>query len=279
MVSKVSIIGIPIFLSGIVILLLFTVIGVAFYPFGFAAPAITGDPVTVTPGNIETIELTEGNARLPTLPLWAFAKTSFKIESFSDLDFELTLTFEGSIQQDLFSENIFKFYSGDGSAPTELVKTNTITLTPAATSSSYTFTITIRNFGIDDLTIGNRSVKTIYSLTSTIFPLILALIGIVVIIVGFIVSRGKPSTTKRKKQVTTPGGWEPTLQWGGGSAKTGTTKAKKPRMAIKSTKTSVKTNKKVVQGPTGGAQASCKFCGKNVPSSAFFCPHCYGKLR
>jgi len=279
MVSKVTIIGIPIFLSGIVLLLLFTVIGVAFYPFGFEAPAITGDPVTVTPGSIQTIELTEGNARLPTLPLWAFAKTSFHIESYSDLDFELTLTFDGNVQQDLFTVNVFKLYSGDGSAPTELVKTNSITLTPAATSSSYTFTITIRNLGSNDLTIGNRSVKTIYSLTSTIIPLILALIGIIVIIVGFIVSRGKPSTTKKREKVTTPGGWEPTLQWGGGSAKTSTTKTKKPKMAIKSTKTSVKTKNKVVQGPTGGAQASCKFCGKNVPSSAFFCPHCYGKLR
>ena len=184
MVSKVSIIGIPIFLVGIVLLLLLTLVGVPIYPLGYSNGR--SDLVTITPGSTQTIELTEGNARLPTLPLWAFAKTSFRIGSFDDLNFTLTLRFEGNIQQDLLTENVFKSYL-DG----DLTKTNAITLTPEATSSGYTFTISIINHGSDDLTIGNRSVKTIYSLTSTILPLIVALIGIVVIIVGFIVSRGK----------------------------------------------------------------------------------------
>jgi len=277
MVSKVSIIGIPIFLVGIILILLLTLIGVPIYPFGFSTSS--EGAIIVAPGNSEIIELSPGNARLPTLPLWAFVKTSFRIGSADDLDFDLTLRYEGSFQQELFQETIFEPYSGDGIERIYITKSNDITLTPAATSSGYTFTYEIENLGVSDLTIDNRSLKTQYSLTSTILPLILALIGIIIIIVGFILSRGKPSTTKRKKKVTTPGGWEPTLQWGGGSAKTGTTKTKKPRLAIKTTKTSVKTNKKVVQRPTGGAQASCKFCGKNVPNAAFFCPHCYGKLR
>lgn len=278
MVSKLSKIGIPIFLSGIVLFLLFTVIGVGIFPFSFSSSR--ADTLTVAPGNTEIIELSESNRHLPTFPLWAFVKTSFDISSFNDLIFNTTLRYDGNFQQELVQDTTIEINPSGGTELIFITKRNVITLTPAATSSSYTFTYEIENLGVGTLTIEDRSITVQYSLFTAIFPLLVALIGIIVFIVGFIVSRGKPSTSKRKKQVTTPsGGWEPTLQWGGGSATTGTTKTKKPRMAIKSTKTSGKTTKKAVQRPTGGAQTSCKFCGKNVPSSAFFCPSCYGKLR
>ena len=114
---------------------------------------------------------------------------------------------------------------------------------------------------------------------STYLPALITIIGLVVTVLGFTVLKGGPAVPKRK--AVAPGGWEPTLQWGGGAAGTGGTETKRPRMAIKSAKSPKTTKKKVVRKavPAGGATQSCKFCGKSVPASAFFCPNCYGKLR
>ncbi|UCG90222.1 MAG: zinc ribbon domain-containing protein, partial [Candidatus Heimdallarchaeota archaeon] len=109
-----------------------------------------------------------------------------------------------------------------------------------------------------------------YTLFAQILTAIIAIVGLILTVLSFIMGRG-PRVPKAKPA---PGGWEPTLQWGGGAAK-------QPKMAIKSTAAAPKKTKKVVKkaAPAAGAQQACKFCGKPVPASAFFCPHCYGKLR
>lgn len=141
------------------------------------------------------------------------------------------------------------------------------TIVAPASTNAYTLRLRIQNTGSNDVTLGSRLILITPSLFSTIFPLLFAIIGLILTIVGFI-KRG-PAAPKPR---AVPGGWEPTLQWGGGTGK-------QPKMAIKSTTAAPKkTPKKVVKKAAAGEQ-SCKFCGKPVPASAFFCPHCYGKLR
>lgn len=118
--------------------------------------------------------------------------------------------------------------------------------------------------------------EVIYTLFAMVLPPITALIGSIVCIGGFIINYRKLTAGPKPREV--PAGWEPSLKM----ATAFEAKEKKaPKMAIKPTKSEVKPAKKVAKKavPKGGPQQVCKYCGKNVPASAFFCPHCYGKLR
>ncbi len=97
--------------------------------------------------------------------------------------------------------------------------------------------------------------------------------GAALVITGYIINR------KQKIKKPTDVKWEPTLKWRGETPITGETKA--PKMAIKTTPQPKKKVKKVVKkaSPKAGDTKDCKYCGKSVQRSAFFCPHCYGKLN
>lgn len=118
--------------------------------------------------------------------------------------------------------------------------------------------------------------EVIYTLFAMVLPPISALIGSVVCIGGFIINYRRLAAGPKPREV--PGGWEPSLKM----ATAFEAKEKKaPKLAITPTKSEVKPAKKVAKKavPKGGPQQACKYCGKSVPTSAFFCPHCYGKLR
>ena len=130
--------------------------------------------------------------------------------------------------------------------------------------------LNVNNQPGSSISISNRHVKVVYGLIGLIVPALFAVVGLILTAVSF--TRKKEPTVRAPRAAPT-GGWEPTLQWGGGAAK------KKPKMAI-STPKGKTTKKKVVRKvPKAGAASTCKFCGKEVASNAFFCPHCYGKLR
>lgn len=118
--------------------------------------------------------------------------------------------------------------------------------------------------------------EVLYTLFATVIPPISALIGSVVCIGGFFINYRRLATKPKPREV--PGGWEPSLRMGTAFE---SKEKKAPKMAIKPTKAKEKPTKKVGKKavPKGGPQQACKYCGKSVSTSAFFCPHCYGKLR
>jgi hypothetical protein len=276
MVSKVTIIGIPIFLVGLIVLTLFTFVGVNLFPFWTTTNTEYGKEATefeiISPFNIETIDLHVEN--LPSHPTQVVIKARFIIgpDSGSGYSCNITLMYYGSIEGRIAKDLII-----DRPEMNSLEEQSITGNVPLGYSSrSYSIKIEVINTGSNPIRITNRLVEMRFSLYSTYIPAIISLIGVVVIILGLTVLKGEPSVAKRK--AVAPGGWEPTLQWGGGTSTTSTTPKKKPKMAIKSTKTPTK-KKATPTTKGGGGQQACKFCGKNVPSSAFFCPHCYGKLR
>jgi hypothetical protein len=125
---------------------------------------------------------------------------------------------------------------------------------------------------VNDLYLEDIRVKMTYIIFYMIISPLLFLAGIALVIAGYIIGRKQ----RAKKPVDVK--WEPTLKWRGESPITGETKA--PKMAIKTTPQPKKKVKKVVKkaSPIAGDTKTCKFCGKSVQRSAFFCPHCYGKL-
>ncbi len=276
MISKVTIAGIPVLVTGLILLILFTIVGVIVPPFGNRTNTNYGndaiDQVFVGPSTAETIDLhLEG---IPSHPTQVYVKARFIFLSAGSYQCNIRLLFSGSVEGSISGD--YKTITGPESE--ERIISATVPI--GYSSQSYSIKLDIENTGPNSITVSQRLIEVRFSLYSTYLPALFAIIGLILTILGFTVFKGGPSAPKQKKAVT-PGGWEPTLQWGGGSSTSpGTTTGKKPKMAIKSTKAKSgqkKVVKKVVS--KGGAQQSCKFCGKGVPASAFFCPHCYGKLR
>ncbi len=137
----------------------------------------------------------------------------------------------------------------------------------------------INHINTGNLTLEYRELKANFMFFTTILPSLSGFAGIIVMIAGFIINYRKMA---KGKQPTIKPGWEPTLQWGGSSTSKKQLE-KTPRMAIKTKKSSSKskTKKTIVKKevPISGQTIACKFCGKMMPKSAFFCPHCYGKIR
>lgn len=280
MISRVSIIGIPIFIVGLILLLLFTVIGVAMGPF-----IVTGNKLVTTveiqPSTSETVEIIPDGAIIGAHPLHVIIKTTFIIQYSGDYNCRISVVYSPSdpgLQTGLL-RNAVEMYGNHPQNHEQRSISGTVP--PSYATRSYRVYLEIENRGVSSITIGERLVQIRFTLYSTILPAILTIIGLIVTILGLTVFKGGPAAPKRKAAAT-PGGWEPTLQWGSGSStSTEQTTTKRPKMAIKSPKPAKTKQKKVVRKavPSGGAQQSCKFCGKKVPASAFFCPHCYGKLR
>jgi hypothetical protein len=280
MVSKVSIVGIPIFLVGLVLLLLFTVIGLVIFPFGTTGARVDGN-IIISPSTSQSVDIIEGGAEIGTHPLQVFVKANLIIMFTGDYSCRVSVIYspsEPGAQTGFLRTGV----SWNGNNPNNNEQRSITCTVPASYAGRrYSIYLEIENLGTSDITIGQRMIELRWSLYSTYLPILIVIIGLIVTILGFTVLKGGPAAPKRKKAVT-PGGWEPTLQWGGGSStSSGATTGKRPKMAIKSTKAVKSGQKKVVKKvvPKGGAQQSCKFCGKNVPASAFFCPSCYGKLR
>ena len=131
--------------------------------------------------------------------------------------------------------------------------------------------------GTNDFCVESVNVKLNYMMLSAVLPILCIMLGIVLVIAGIIAGKIRPSTKPKIKPVDA--GWEPSLKWGGSGGSGDAVKT--PKMAIKSpVKKKVKTKKVVKKAvPKGDPQRGCKFCGKPVSRSAFFCPHCYGKLQ
>ena len=235
MVSKITIIGVPIFVIGLLMLILLTFLGFpAIPPFITSSPQLT-DTVTVPAGSTRTVSLMDGNISPTPFPI--IVKGIFIIES--DTDYNAMTTLMHSSTElgeqptaigtfgDLYTDPL-----GDGS-PQSFQKTLQVTLIPPGTSVSFNLKIDVQNTGSTDIKIRTRVDQVVSVVLATILPAIIAVIGFLLIIVGLITGRGKKvDVAKRPKAV--PGGWEPTLQWGGGSStSSGATTGKRPKMAIK----------------------------------------------
>ncbi len=142
-------------------------------------------------------------------------------------------------------------------------------ISPAYASSGFEIRLRVDNNGFTPITISTRQVTVVFGLFGILLPIILFVIGLLMTVISF-VRKGEPGVKKPRTVPST--GWEPTLQWGGGSGTATKGSKKKPRMAISSQKGKGAPKRKVVKKavPKGGAQVSCKFCGKQVASTAFF---------
>ncbi|MHA2244405.1 MAG: hypothetical protein ACXADY_05510 [Candidatus Hodarchaeales archaeon] len=271
MPSKPTVVGLIVLILGSVFLVLFTIL---LPQFNVAVPVISGSSKTAG-----TLNINAGNTRRTLVadvaghPLWVNIRVTFILQGSNE-------RYECNVKLVYESDNYQRSYDIANKSINVNPDINYIqssmatTLMPPYSSARYDLYLEIENNGNNNIVLGEKVVLVYYSLFSTVIPAIIALVGLILTIFGFIKGK-KPSAVKTKAP---PGGWEPTLQWGGGAGKASA--KKQPKMAIKSSK-APKKGKKVVKkaAPAGGGQIACKFCGKQVASSAFFCPHCYGKLR
>ncbi len=268
MVHKLAKIGGAVFGVGFLIILLTGVIGVAIPPFKLGT------------GWVDQNQNVNGHSELDITavsqvshPFFTLCEVKITLTSESSFECYLSLVYEstdGQISSDIgFSGQI----SGGGFDTVSY--TFSTMISNAASARGYALLIRVQNSMGSQIQVTRTQASITFSMFAFIFPGIIALIGIVLIILGFVKGKSTPSI-KQPKPVS---GWEPTLQWGGGSSGSA---SRRPKMAIKSSDKKTPQPKKTVVKkavPAGGSQTSCKFCGKQVPTTAFFCPHCYGKLR
>ncbi|MHA1974487.1 MAG: hypothetical protein ACTSW1_15925 [Candidatus Hodarchaeales archaeon] len=151
-----------------------------------------------------------------------------------------------------------------------------ISLNPDATSKPFNLYLRVfiskeyANENLGNFYVDSREVTVVNIIFATIIPQYIFICGIIILITGFAYNYRKMA----KKTKTIDVSWEPTLELKDVRV---TTKEKKPRLTIESPKTTqekkTRTIKKVV------SESKCKFCEKSVSNSAFFCPHCYAKLK
>ena len=273
MANKLMIAGIPLLIIGI---LIFTLSTFQLVPLPLVV-ASTGDYQ-------QNLQIPSGGTRDALVvrdvshPLFVLVKVSFNLRSQSDIHCKVNLVYEstdGNTVQEIFQNPQYK--DGDGDWDTFQTFSVSTQIGPSYAAKGFSLKLRIENTGDDPVTLGVTKGYFTFTLFASVFPAIFAIVGLALVIIGTVMSR-KPAVAKPKPA---PGGWEPTLQWGGGAAAGTQPTRKQPKMAIKSTKAPKKVTKKVIRkaAPAAGAQQACKFCGKPVSASAFFCPHCYGKLR
>jgi len=277
MASISRILGILLLLIGILLFSVINVFGVAIPPFG----GRTEEEVsTVQIGAfIEDVVLIGVVPGHPVIPFFTNVKATFLIRSDFSFDCDVILMFESASVPIAQEIGVRRSISGEGGEYKQI--TITTMITPQAASEAFTIRLKLDNTGSNAITVATRRVDIVYTIFGVAIPGLLMLTGGILTVVSFV--KGKKSTPKIKKRVE-PGGWEPTLQWSGGSGTSGSKSKsgkKKPKMAISSTKGKKGKKTKIAKtaAPQGGAQVGCKFCGKQVMRSAFFCPHCYGKLK
>jgi len=277
MASISRILGIILLLIGI---LLFSVINV----FGFAFPPFGGrTQEEVTPVQVgaflEDVVFIGAVPEHPVIPFFTNVKATFLIQSDFPFSCNVILMFESASVPTAQEIGGSQSITGQGGDYKQV--TISTMISPQAASESFTIRLKLDNTGSNAISVATRRVDVVYTIFGIGIPGLLMLIGIILTVVSFV--KGKQSSPKVKKRAG-PGGWEPTLQWSGGSgASESRSKSgkKKPKMAISSTKGKGGKKTRIVKKtvPQGGAQVGCKFCGKQVMRSAFFCPHCYGKLK
>ncbi len=274
MASKLSVLGIGLAIIGILVFSLFNIVWIVFPPFGGRTSDVTNE-VTISAGTSDGEALV---GTVPASPLMLNLKVVFifSADNAYSCDFQLFLKNDNYPHPGAALEGTLRSYDKpDGTSGKQI---SLSFFDPLSIGESFDIYIKVNNYGSSTIRILTRRVVVVQFL-GVLTPILLLLSGAIVAVVGL--RQGKAPKPKRRK-ATPASGWEPTLQWGGGSsgAKPSTNK-KRPKMAISSTKPKSSQKKTVVKKavPKGGAQAGCKFCGKSVPSNAFFCPHCYGKLR
>ena len=176
------------------------------------------------------------------------------------------------------------FYLNTEGTSSEQQLTSHMSLKPKYASSSFSLYLRIKcdPQAIPDseysgsLYLKECELEVLYTVFAFVLPPICILLGLIVIVGGFFINYRRLAA--KPKPTTIPEGWEPSLRMGTAFEPK---EKRAPKMAVKSTKSKEKPPKKVVKKavPKGGPQVACKYCGKNVSSSAFFCPHCFGKLR
>ncbi len=277
MVSISRILGISLLIIGILSFAIINFAGMAFPPFGGSTiPEVD----TVQIGPLANDEIFVGTVpQHPILPFFTNIKITFELRSDFPFSCDVVLLFESQ------SIPIAQEIGGTSRSYTEPAGINTKTIStmisPQASSEAFSISLILDNTGTNAITVSSRHVNVVYGFFGMVIPGLILLIGVILTIVSFVRTR---SAAPKVKKRAAPGGWEPTLQWGGGSAASGTkTKSakKRPKMGISSSKEKSGKKTKIVKKavPQGGTQVSCKFCGKPVPPNAFFCPHCYGKLK
>ncbi|MHA2167804.1 MAG: hypothetical protein ACXAAT_18310 [Candidatus Hodarchaeales archaeon] len=278
MVSISRILGISLLIIGILSFALINVAGMAFMPFGGSTPP---EETSIQIGAFTNDDVFVG--AVPPHPMFQFftsIEITFELQSDFDYSCDVELLFESqSIPIPQVIDGTSRSYPTEPSGTT--TKTISTMISPDAAKEAFSISLRLNNIGNNPITVSSRQVNVVYSFFGMIVPGLILLIGAILTIVSFV--RGRSASPKVKKR-TAPGGWEPTLQWGGGSAASGTkTKAakKRPKMGISSTRGKTEKKSRIVKKavPQGGTQLGCKFCGKPVPQNAFFCPHCYGKLK
>ena len=267
MVHMFTKIGGAVFGVGFLIILLTGIVGVAIPPFTLGTGWVVQDQYVNGHSELDITAVSQVSH-----PFFTLCEVKITITSDSSYQCYLALVYES--RDGLISSDIG--FSGEISGAALEIQTYTFStmISNAASARGYSLLIRVQNSLGSQIQVTRTQASITFSMFALIFPGIITLIGGVLIIFGFMKGRGAPSI-KQPKPVS---GWEPTLQWGGSSGST----SRRPKMAIKSSDKKAPQPKKTVVKkvtPAGGSQTSCKFCGKQVPTTAFFCPHCYGKLR
>jgi hypothetical protein len=278
MVSISRILGILLLIIGILSFTLINVAGLAFMPFGGSTPPEV-DSIQI--GGLANDDIFVGT--VPQHPMFEFftnIQITFELQSDNEYSCNVELLFESeSIPIPQAIDGSSRNYGPEPSGTT--TKAISTMISPQAAREAFTISLRINNMGSNPITVSSRQVNVVYTFFGMVIPGLILLLGVILTVVSFV--RGRSASPKVKKR-TAPGGWEPTLQWGGSSAASGTkTKVakKRPKMGISSTRGKSEKKTRIVKKtvPQGGTQLGCKFCGKPVPQNAFFCPHCYGKLK
>jgi len=120
------------------------------------------------------------------------------------------------------------------------------------------------------------TVRQTYSNRTLLLPgIVLLLAGIVVLVVAIV---KKPKT---KSEGPAPVIISPTLGgfgYAGGGSGTGGV-AIQPRKSSKGAKKKKKKKRPASRAAPKAGAAACPFCGSMVPSGAYYCPNCYGKIK
>ncbi len=252
MVSAFTKVGLTLFILGFFLMLLIPVFGI-YLPFMTESPEQSTTRVDV-PNNGSYIDLVlaEGISH------------PFYIQ----IDLDITLH---SINGGRYSGNMVLLYSNvdegifgaiprmntdfyaESGEDTQI--TRRVAITPKYTANSFDVILRLTGYEWEEDTcyLGEREIVFTYLLWAGAIPFISALLGIIIIIGGFIYNYRR-MTTKPKRPRITQDVYEPSL---------GVTR-------------SPETSAKPVTKTSG--QQTCKNCGREVSDSLVYCPHCFGKL-
>jgi hypothetical protein len=271
MASKLRIAGLGVLIIGVLLLSLFNFLWVVFPPFGGRTQDETS--VETIPGGFQE------DVIIQDIPTNVMLFLSIKVVFMFDASGEYSCTVDVLLESNIYPQRAaltgtHRTYSGEDATDGYVRKEITGNVPAASLDGRSSIYLRINNLGSNQITIATRRIYVIYAFQGLILPGLIAVTGVILTGISFVIKR-EPKVKQPRAAPT--GGWEPTLQWGGGAGKTKV--KKKPKLAVSSTKGKPVQKRVVKKVAKPGATAACKFCGKEVPSNAFFCPHCYGKLR